>query len=132
MSDEQALSVKEKKELQEKDEKTIPGKFYLPYTDIYETETSLVVVMEMPGVEKANLDVRLEKNNLAVEGRIDFENYKDYKPAYTEYNVGHFSRSFTLSSQIDTSGIEANVADGVLTLKLPKVKEATPRKITVN
>jgi HSP20 family protein len=65
MSDEQALSVKEKKELQEKDEKTIPGKFYLPYTDIYETETSLVVVMEMPGVEKTNLDIRVEKNTLS-------------------------------------------------------------------
>jgi HSP20 family protein len=132
MKDEQALSVKEKKELQEKDEKTIPGKFYLPYTDIYETETSLVVVMEMPGVEKTNLDIRVEKNTLSVEGRIDFDNYKNYKPVYTEYNVGHFSRSFTLSNQIDTTGIEANIADGVLTLNLPKVKEAKPRKITIN
>jgi HSP20 family protein len=46
--------------------------------------------------------------------------------------VGHFSRSFTLSNQIDTTGIEANIADGVLTLNLPKVKEAKPRKITIN
>ncbi len=132
MTNEQALSVKEKKELQAKEEKTIPGKFFLPYTDIYETDSALVVVMEMPGVEKSNIDVKLEKNKLSVEGRIDFENYKGYKAVYTEYNVGHFSRSFTLSSQIDTAGIEAHVADGVLTLNLPKVKEATPRKITVN
>ena len=88
--------------------------------------------MEMPGVEKSDIDIKLEKNKLLVEGRIDFENYKSYKPLYTEYNVGHFSRSFTLSSQIDTTAIEANVADGVLTLNLPKVKEAAPRKITIN
>ena len=132
MANEQALSVKEKKELQTKEEKTVEGKFYLPYTDIYETDAALKVVMEMPGVEKSNIDIKLEKNKLSVEGRIDFENYKSYKPLYTEYNVGHFSRSFTLSSQIDTAAIEAHVADGVLTLNLPKVKEAAPRKIAIN
>lgn len=132
MSNDQSLSVKEKKELQGKDEKTVPGKFFLPYTDIYETDSALVVVMEMPGVEKNDIDIKLEKNKLTVEGHIDFENYKTYKPVYTEYNVGHFSRSFTLSNQIDTAKIDAKVADGVLTLNLPKVKEAAPRKIAVN
>lgn len=132
MTDQQPLEVKEKKELQTKEEKTIPGKFYLPYTDIYETEDALVVSMEMPGVEKQEIDIKLEKNQLSVEGRIDYDHYKSYKPVYTEYNIGHFSRSFTLSSEIDTSKIDAKVADGVLTLNLPKVKEATPRKITVS
>ena len=132
MSDEQALEVKEKKELQTKEEKTIPGKFYLPYTDIYETEEALVMVMEVPGVEKKDIDIKLEKNQLSVEGHIDFDYYKNYKPVYTEYNVGHFSRSFTLSSEIDSEKIDAKVADGILTLNLPKVKEAAPRKITVN
>jgi HSP20 family molecular chaperone IbpA len=132
MANEQALSVKEKKELQAEQEKTVPGKFFLPYTDIYETDNALVVVMEMPGVEKTDIDIKLDKNKLSVEGRIDFEIYKSYRPLYTEYNVGHFSRSFTLSSQIDTAAIEANVAEGVLTLNLPKVKEAAPSKITIN
>ena len=132
MSNEQTLEVKEKKELQAKEEKTIPGKFYLPYTDIYETEEALVVVMEVPGVEKKAISINLEKNQLSVEGHIDFDYYKDYKPVYTEYNVGHFSRSFTLSSKIDSEKIDAKVADGILTLKLPKAKEAAPRKISVS
>ena len=131
MSDEQALAVKAKKELQTKEEKTIPGKFYLPHTDIYETEEALVVVMEVPGVGKNDIDIKLEKNQLSVEGLINFDYYKTYKPVYTEYNVGHFSRSFTLSSEIDTDKIDAKVTDGVLTLTLPKVKEAAPRKISV-
>ncbi len=132
MSNEQTLEVKEKKELQPKEEKTIPGKFYLPYTDIYETEESLVVVMEVPGVEKKDISINLEKNQLSLEGHIHFDYYKDYKPVYTEYNVGHFSRSFTLSSKIDSEKIDAKVADGILTLKLPKAKEAAPRKISVS
>ncbi len=132
MTDETALQVKEKKELEGKEEKTIPGKYYLPYTDIYETADALVVLMEMPGVEKQNIEIKLEKNQLSVEGHIDFERYQNYKPAYTEYNVGHFSRSFTVSSEIDKPNIDAKIADGVLTLRLPKAKEATPRKVEVN
>ncbi len=132
MSDEQALKVKEKKELQTKEENTIPGKFYLPYTDIYETADNLVVLMEMPGVEKKDIDIKLEKNQLSVEGHINFDYYKTYKPVYTEYNVGHFNRSFTLSSEIDSEKIDAKVDDGILTLNLPKVKETAPRKISID
>lgn len=132
MTDETALKVKEKKELEAKEEKTIPGKYYLPYTDIYETQDALVVLMEMPGVEKQNIEIKLEKNQLSVEGHIDHERYHNYKPAYTEYNVGHFSRSFTVSSEIDKPNIDAKIADGVLTLHLPKAKEVTLRKIEVN
>ncbi len=125
------LELQQKKELEAKQEKTVPGKYYVPATDIYETDGSLVVVMDMPGVEKRNLDIRLEKNVLSVEGRIDFSNYENLKPVYTEYNVGHFSRSFQISSQIDSGRISATINDGVLTLELPKAKEATPRRIEV-
>ncbi len=122
----------QKRELETKGEKTLPGKFYVPNTDIYEVDGALIVVMDMPGVEKKNVDIKLEKNVLAVEGRIDFSNYEDLKPAYTEYNIGHFSRSFQISSEIDSSRISANMNDGVLTLNLPKVKEAAPKHIAVN
>ncbi len=131
MTDEKSLDNVEKKELETAEEPTVPGKFYVPYTDIHETGDALVVTMEMPGVEKENVEVGLEKNVLSVEGQIDFDPYQDLEPVYTEYNVGHFRRSFTISSEIDRDGIAANLEAGVLTLHLPKVKAQLARKIAV-
>ena len=131
MSEQQSLKAEEKQELQAREEATVPGRHYVPATDIYETDEALFVVMEIPGVARNDVDIHLENNELLVEARIDPGNYENYKPVYTEYNVGNFSRSFRLSSKIDTSGIDAKVNDGVLTLRLPKAAEAKPRKIQV-
>ncbi len=128
---EQSLDIQNKKEIEEKGEKTVPGKYYVPYTDIYETADKLVVVMEVPGVERKDIDIRLEKSELTVDARVDFGKYKRYKPVYTEYNVGHFTRSFALSSEINKERIGATLKDGVLTLDLPKIKEAAARKIEI-
>ena len=65
------------------------------------------------------------------EGRIDFSRYAEMEPVYTEYNIGHYSRKFSLSSKIDQQKISAEMADGVLTLTLPKAEEAKPRRIKI-
>ncbi len=132
MAEERALDSVEKKELETTEEQTVPGKFYVPYTDIYESEDALIVTMEMPGVEKGAIDIQLEKNVLSVEGRIEYDEYDEFEPLYTEYNVGHFRRSFSLSNAIDQDKIAANMADGVLTLNLPKAQEQKPRTIAVH
>jgi HSP20 family molecular chaperone IbpA len=131
MATAQELAVRDKKELVTKDEKTVPGRYFVPYADIYETDDALSVVMEMPGVEKKDVDVALENGVLRVEGRIDFSKYDGMDPVYTEYNVGHYARSFTLSNKVDQEGISAQLDDGVLTLTLPKAKEAQPRRISI-
>ena len=128
----QELAVQEKKELVSKEESTVPARYYIQNTDIYETEDALTVVMEIPGVERKNIDVNIENDVLRVEGRIDFAKYEGLDPLYTEYNVGHFARSFTLSNKIDQQQISAQVDNGVLTLTLKKAKEAMPRKIAIN
>jgi HSP20 family molecular chaperone IbpA len=125
------ISVQQKKELPSKEEKTIPSRYYVPNTDIYENEDALTLVMEIPGVEKKNVSVQLENDELRVEGRIDFSKYEGLEPVYAEYNVGHFTRGFTLSDKIDQEGISAELADGVLTLKLKKAKTALPRRIAI-
>ena len=132
MSETQDIKLQEKKELDPKKEKTVPGKYYEPYTDIYETADALVVVMEIPGVSKDAIDIRLEKDELVVNAQIASDNYAGYLPVYTEYNVGHFSRSFILSSKVNRDRIDASINDGVLTLTLPKQEQAKPRKIKVN
>ena len=71
MATSQALEVQEKKELVSKEEKTVPARYFVPTTDIFETADALTVVMELPGVDKQALDVNIENDVLRVEGRID-------------------------------------------------------------
>lgn len=126
------LEVQEKQELKSEEEQTTSGRYYVPKTDIYERDDALCVVMEMPGVSKDGITVRVEEDVLHVEGTIDFSNYQDMRPVYTEYNIGHFSRRFSLSSKIDQNKISASTENGVLQIVLPKAEEAKPRKITIN
>jgi HSP20 family protein len=127
----QELQVQKKRELESKEETTIPARIFVPAADIYETEIELTAILEMPGVEKKNVDVRVEDDVLTVEGRLDLAKYQGLQPLYTEYNIGHYARSFRLSSKIDQSKIAAEMNDGVLSLKLPKIEEAKPRTIQI-
>ena len=128
----QELQVQQKRELEKKkEEATVPARVFVPTADIYETEGALTVVMEMPGVDKGNVDISVQDGTLKVEGRLDFSKYEGLQPVYTEYNIGHYARSFSLSSKIDQNKIGAEMKDGVLSLMLPKVEEAKPRTIQV-
>jgi HSP20 family protein len=114
----QELDVQQKKEVTSAQEKTIPARFYVPVTDIFETVDAPKIVMEVLGVPKDAVDVKLENEVLTVEGRIETTNYDGFEPLYTEYPVGHFARSFTLPDQVDQHNITAQLEDGVLTLTL--------------
>ncbi len=126
------MAINEKKELEEKKEHTIPGKRYVPVTDIVETDAELLLYMDMPGVKKDDLKIKLENNILNIEGHIDTASYSDLKPIYTEYNIGDYVRRFELSNKIDQTKIEAKIDDGVLSLILPKAPELQPKQIQVN
>jgi len=131
MATSQELKVQEKKELTSKEEKTVPARYFVPPTDIYETTDALTLVMEMPGVEKKHLAMTLENDILRVEARIDFAKYDGLEPVYTEYNVGHYARAFTIGSAIDQDKISAQLDGGVLTLTLQKAEKAKPRRIDI-
>jgi HSP20 family molecular chaperone IbpA len=131
MPDQQELQVQQKREVEKKPESTIPARRFLPVTDIFETGDALKVILEMPGVDKESVDVRVENDVLTIEGQVDFTKYQGLTPLYTEYNVGNYARSFELSSKIDQERIGAELKDGVITLILPKAEKAKSRKITV-
>ena len=131
MATQPELQVQQKREVEQKQESTIPARQFLPVTDIFETDQALTLVLEMPGVKKENVDVRVENDVLTIDGRVEFSNYEGLQPIYTEYNVGNYLRSFQLSSKIDQAGINAQLKDGIMTLVLPKAETAKPRKISV-
>jgi HSP20 family protein len=131
MAERQQLQVQKKREHEKREETTIPARVFLPTSDIYETPDALTVILEMPGVEKSNVSVRVEDGVLHVDGRLDLTKYEGLQPLHIEYNVGHYARSFQLSSKIDQGKIGAALKDGVLSLTLPKVEEAKPRTIDV-
>lgn len=131
IKEERSFPAKAKQEVQKTEEPTTAGRYYSPSTDIFETKNELVVIMDMPGVKKDDVHVKLERGVLEVEGIVDCSGYQELSPVYTEYNVGNFKRSFSLSSRIEQDKISAVLNDGVLTLKLPKTPEAVPRRIAV-
>ena len=131
MTTRNGLEAQPKKEVATADETTGAARYYVPRTDIHESEDALVITMEMPGVTREGVEVTLEKDVLKVIGQVDFSGYDGLESLYTEYTVGHFARRFSLSSRIDRRGISARVDDGVLHLRLPKTREATPTRIEV-
>src|SRR3974390_1867331 len=129
MPDSQELQVQQKREVEKKTEATTPARVFVPVTDIFETSEALTVVLEMPGVDRNSIEANVENDMVTIEGRIDFTKYEGLRPIYTEYNVGHYARSFQISNKIDQNKIAAELENGVLSLTLPKVEEAKPRTI---
>ena len=132
MDTQQELQVQQKREVESKQEATIPARVFVPVTDIFETDEALTVILEMPGVDKDNVDLKVENDVLKIDGWINFSRYEGLQPVYTEYNIGNYARSFQLSSKIDQDRISAELRDGVMTLVLPKSEKAKPRKISVS
>ena len=130
MAGQQELQVQQKREVEKGQEATRPTRAFMPNADIFETEDALTVVLEMPGVDRDNIN-SVENGVLTVEGTINFGKYEGLQPVYSQYNIGPFRRSFRISSRIDQENINAGMSDGVITLVLPKVEEAKPRRIEV-
>lgn len=104
---------------------------YTPAADIYETESALVLVVELPGVLPDQLDVRLDKRVLTIAGHGGGARHEGYSLALCEYQPGDFERVFTLSDMIDDSAIDAVMKDGVLRLTLPKAGPAKTISVKV-
>jgi HSP20 family molecular chaperone IbpA len=91
----------------------------------------MIVLADVPGVDETHLDITLDKNVLTIRGTVEPPSFEGHTPVRTEYGVGDFERTFTLSDDVSRDGIEASVKDGVLQLKLPKTARSARQKINV-
>jgi HSP20 family molecular chaperone IbpA len=91
----------------------------------------MLVFADVPGVDETHLDITLDKNVLTIRGTVEPPKFEGYTPFQTEYGVGDFERTFTLSDDVSRDGIEASIKDGVLELKLPKTAQSARQKINV-
>lgn len=104
-------------------------RYITPPVDICENATGLTVVADMPGVDQAGLDIRVEDDILTLKGRTSHA--AAGTPIAREYELLNFFRQFELSDEVNVDGIRAELKHGVLTLYLPKREKAKPRKIDV-
>ena len=102
-----------------------------PAVDIFEDAGGITLLADMPGVSKERLDVKLDGDNLSVEGSVELDAPAEMRALWAEVNVPRFRRTFTLSRELDAGRIDANLKDGVLTLRIPKQAYAQPRRIAV-
>jgi HSP20 family molecular chaperone IbpA len=131
MADSKDIKVREKQEVTTPAEQTTPGTVFTPQVDIFETEKDITMLADIPGVKSEKLNIDLRDNVLTITGDIEPVEGSGEEDVLIEYETGRFYRQFTLSEVIDQNKIDANLADGVLRLTLPKVEKATPRKIAI-
>ena len=106
---------------------------WAPPVDIYETKDDILVMVEVPGVEKDRISVEVKDDVLVIQGERPFE--KDVaREQYhrIERSYGRFKRSFILSVPVQVDGIKASYQSGVLEVTLPKVEAVKPRKIEIS
>lgn len=113
------------------EERTRPGRAYVPDIDVCETQESLWLWADLPGVDEQSVEVNLADGVLSIEGRVSLKDYEDLVPVYTEYNVGNFVRRLSVSDDIDAGRIKARITNGVLEIELPKREQVKPRRIPV-
>jgi HSP20 family molecular chaperone IbpA len=117
------------KEVSAREETRSQEAYVTPPVDIYETPEGLVVLADLPGVAKDELDLRVENSLLTIRGKTHHSVAGEFN--YREYDLVNFFRQFELNEQVDQQKISAELKNGVLTLRLPKAEEAKPRKIDI-
>ena len=103
----------------------------LPAVDVFEDAGGITLLADMPGVPKDQLELKIEGDALLIEGGVQRLTPEGLEAVYAEVRVPRYRRSFTLSRELDTTRIEANLKDGVLTLRIPKQAHAQSRRIAV-
>jgi HSP20 family molecular chaperone IbpA len=103
----------------------------LPPVDIFEDGSGITLVADLPGVSREDLSIGVDGRNLTIEAPLRLGEADSLVSVYAEVRANQFRRSFELSSDLDTARIDAGLRDGVLTLRIPKLEQAKPRRVEV-
>ncbi|MGH6646736.1 Hsp20/alpha crystallin family protein [Aquabacterium sp.] len=103
----------------------------VPRVDVLEDQTGITLLADLPGVAKDQLELKVDGDTLLIEGRVGGLATEGLEPTYAEVRLPLYRRSFTLSRELDSTRIEANLKHGVLNLRIPKQAHAQPRRIPV-
>ena len=104
---------------------------FRPRVDIYETESGLMLLADVPGAKPEGLTITLERRVLSIRAAVEEHAPAGYSPVYQEYQVGDFECEFTLSGDFDPERIEASLSEGVLRLTIPRAEQPAARTIKI-
>jgi HSP20 family protein len=102
-----------------------------PPVDVFENSDGITLWADMPGVSRERLSLRVDGNSLLLEGNIEFPMAENLEALHAEVRSTQYRCSFALSNELDTARVDANLKDGVLTVRIPKRAELRPRRIEV-
>ena len=103
----------------------------VPWVDVVEDAGGITLTADMAGAEKDTLKIDVDGDTLTIDAPLQLGEAAGMQALYTEVRAPHYRRSFTLSRELDLAHIDATLKDGVLSLRLPKLEEARPRRIEV-
>lgn len=106
--------------------------WYAPRTEVYESDKDYIIRLDLPGVNRQDVEIEIENDTLTVKARRELKVDENYRPLRREQaGTISYRRTFDLVRQIHPEGIDAKLEAGVLTVHLPKHEQAMPRKIEV-
>jgi HSP20 family molecular chaperone IbpA len=103
----------------------------LPPVDVIEDNTGITLYADMPGVPKDRLQLRVEGDQLFLEGEMALAVPTGTEPSHAEVQLSRYRRTFTLSKELDADKVSAELSQGVLRVRIPKAEHAQPRRINV-
>ena len=103
-----------------------------PPVDVIEDANGITLMADMPGVPRDKLNLRVESYTLTIEGDLGLAMPQGMEANHAEVQLACYRRSFSLSKELDADKVSAELAQGVLRVRIPKAEHAQPRKITVN
>jgi HSP20 family protein len=105
---------------------------FVPSIDISETETQFVIDVEVPGVDKKDIELSIENNTLTISGERKFEKKEDNKQYHrVESHYGTFSRTFSLPDNVNTESINASYNNGILSITVDKSEQQMKKQIKI-
>jgi len=105
--------------------------YLIPPVDVIEDSKGITLRADLPGVSKDKLTLHVESDTLTITGEVVLPVTEGIEATYAEVSVPRFRRVFTLSKELDTGKVSAELKQGVLTLRIPKAEHAQPRRIDV-